>query len=109
MRAAGWKEFPGGRNETDIAPEKRPVLSQIRFRRLLATDGGEELVRAFIRLVGLLNDKVNVQQLAWDFRNWDHPTQGDKVRNQWAFDYYAASSATSTADRAGSQTEADQS
>ncbi len=97
MQAAGWKEFPGDRKEADIEASKRPKLSQVRFRRLLTTDGGEDLVRAFIRLIALLDGKVNVEALGRDFRDWGHPSRGEAVRQRWAFDYYAASSANPAA------------
>ncbi len=100
MQAAGWKEFPGERKESDVDVSKRPRLSQVRFRRLLTTSGGEDLVRAFIRLVALLDGKVNVEALGRDFRDWNHVSRGDAVRQRWAFDYYAASSANPAASQA---------
>ena len=89
MQQAGWKKFPGDRKESD-AGDQRPDLSEIRFRRLMTTEPGEPLVAAFTRLVRQLEGKVNVTQLARDFRRWSHPTFGPQVRQQWAFDYYAA-------------------
>lgn len=98
MQAAGWKSFPGDRRESD-AGDDRPRLSEARFRRLVETEGGEELVTAFVRLVALLDRTVNVAALAEDFLTW-----GDRTKRQWAFHYYAAGaaapaeSATSTED-----------
>jgi CRISPR system Cascade subunit CasB len=89
MQSAGWKQFPGDKREGD-AGEMRPVLSEVRFRRLLTTSDGEPLVAAFVRLVRLLNGAVNVRELANDFRFWGHPEVGLKIRQKWAFDYYAA-------------------
>jgi len=107
MQAAGWKEFPGDRRESDVDVSKRPKLSQVRFRRLLTTDGGEDLVRAFIRLVALLDGKVNVEALGRDFRDWGHPSRGEAVRQRWAFDYYAASTANPAAIDAASFNQGD--
>ena len=89
MQSAGWKFFPGDRKESD-AGEDRPVVSQVRFRRLLSIDSGEPLVASFVRLVRQLDSEVNVAEIATDFLDWSHPIRGPKVRNKWAFDYYAA-------------------
>jgi CRISPR type I-E-associated protein CasB/Cse2 len=96
MKAAGWEHFPGDRRETDVS-EGRPRLSEARFRRLLETGDGEEKVRAFTRLVTLLDGRVNVDQLASDFLDWNHPEYGDRVRERWAFHYLAAGSAAPAA------------
>lgn len=92
MRAAGWRRFPGARRESD-AGEDRPVLSEARFRRLLLTGDGEEKVSAFTRLIALLGGTIKVDDLAHDFVRWNHPELGDRVRERWAFLYYAAGSA----------------
>lgn len=89
MQAAGWKKFAGTRGESE-AGEDRPLLSEARFRRLLETGDGEEKVAAFTRLIALMGDRINVQRLADDFLLWNHPTIGDQVREQWAFNYYHA-------------------
>lgn len=89
MQAAGWKKFAGTRRETE-AGEDRPLLSEARFRRLLETGDGEEKVAAFTRLIALMGDRINVQRLADDFLDWNHPIRGDRVREQWAFNYYHA-------------------
>jgi CRISPR type I-E-associated protein CasB/Cse2 len=92
MRAAGWRRFAGDRKESD-AGDDRPRLAEARFRRLLQTGDGEEKVAAFIRLVTFLDGKVKVDQLAQDFLQWNHPEFGDRVRERWAFNYYAAQDA----------------
>jgi CRISPR system Cascade subunit CasB len=92
MRAAGWKHFAGARRESD-AGEDRPKLSEARFRRLLLTGDGEEKVTAFTRLIALLGGSVKVDDLARDFMSWNHPEHGDRVRERWAFLYYAAGTA----------------
>jgi CRISPR type I-E-associated protein CasB/Cse2 len=92
MRAAGWKHFAGRQRESD-AGKDRPVLSEARFRRLLLTGGGEEKVSAFTRLIALLGGTVKVDDLARDFMRWNDPEHGDRVRERWAFLYYAAGTA----------------
>ena len=89
MRAAGWPSFPGDKREADVDGSQRPRLSELRFRRLLQTGGGEEQVTAFVRLIRLLGGQVNVAALARDYLNWDR----DTTKHRWAFDYYAASTA----------------
>jgi CRISPR type I-E-associated protein CasB/Cse2 len=96
MHAAGWKHFAGDRKEAD-AEKDRPKLSEARFRRLLETGGGEERVISFVRLVRLLDHTINVRNLAEDFLALNHPRKRDRVREQWAFDYYAAGLAAPSA------------
>lgn len=88
MRAAGWLSFPG--DSPKESGENRPRLAEVRFRRLLETGSGEEQVSAFVRLIALLDGVVNISQIAEDFMSWSHPYRGDRIRQRWAFDYYAA-------------------
>lgn len=108
MRAAGWKHFAGNRKESE-AGDDRPRLAEARFRRLLDTGDGEEKVTAFIRLIALLGDAVNVEDLANDFLDWSNPEKRDRVRERWAFQYYAAGSAmpVTSADDHATQTTPD--
>lgn len=92
MRAAGWKHFAGTRRESD-AGDDRPVLSEARFRRLLLTGDGEEKVTAFTRLIALLGGTVKVDDLANAFWDWNNPWRGERIREHWAFLYYAAGTA----------------
>jgi CRISPR system Cascade subunit CasB len=96
MRAAGWKRFAGDRRETD-AGEDRPLLSEARFRRLLETGEGDEKVAAFTRLIAIMGGVVNVDALSDDYLHWNYPEIGDRVREQWAFQYYAAGAAAPAA------------
>jgi CRISPR type I-E-associated protein CasB/Cse2 len=92
MRAAGWKRFAGNRKESE-AGDDRPALAEARFRRLLQTGDGEEKVAAFVRLIALLGQRVKIDDLARDFLLWNHPEVGDRIRERWAFFYYAAQDA----------------
>ena len=92
MRAAGWKRFAGDRKESDAGAD-RPLLAEARFKRLLQTGDGEEKVAEFRRLIALLRGSVKLDDLARDFLLWNHPQWGDRVRERWAFMYYAASDA----------------
>ena len=106
MRSAGWRSFPGDRKESD-AGEDRPILSQVRFRRLISTERGEPLIAAFVRLVRQLDGAVNVTELAKDFLDWSHPERALQVRRKWAFDYYGAGVATPPAIDSSTESEAD--
>lgn len=90
MQTAGWRSFPGERRESE-AGEDRPMLSEVRFRRLLTAARGEEQVSAFVRLIALLGGAVNIAALAEDFIYWN-----DRTKRRWAFDYYAAGMAAPT-------------
>lgn len=83
MRAAGWKAFPGEKKETETGTD-RPVLSELRFRRLLQT-APEEKLAAFKRLVRILGGKADVADLTDSYLFW-----GDQVRERWAVEYFAA-------------------
>jgi len=61
----------------------KAALSSLRFRRLLAVDGPEELLVSLARAVRLLDRSANVVDLARSIRYWS-----DDVRKRWAFRYY---------------------
>jgi CRISPR system Cascade subunit CasB len=88
MRAAGWKVFPEQGSGSEAGGE-RPLLSEVRFRRLLSAGRGEEQVSAFTRLIAQLGGIVHVPALAEAFWYWN-----DRTKRQWAFEYYAAGSAS---------------
>ena len=86
MEDAGWKSFPGDRTDDSTA---QPLLSELRFRRLIQAERGEELVAALVRLVQMLGGTANVGELANAFVFW-----GDRIKKGWTFSYYAAGIAT---------------
>ncbi len=100
MRAAGWRSFPGERPSKDST--ERPLLSDVRFRRLIETPRGEEQVTTFVRLIALLDDSTDIAAIADDFMNW-----GDRVKRRWAFDYYAVAIAAPTEPSTASLTQDD--
>lgn len=65
--------------------DKAPV-SLVRFRRLLAAEGLEELFPQLRRALALLDHKANFYSLAEALLRWN-----DMTRKHWAHDYYAAS------------------
>lgn len=87
MQRAGWKRFPEGK-DSDVGDE-RPLLSEVRFRRLLQTEPGNAWVTAIVRLVAQLDGVVNVDDLARDFLAWYDPDRREQVKIKWAKEYYA--------------------
>ncbi|HEY0929906.1 MAG TPA: type I-E CRISPR-associated protein Cse2/CasB [Gemmatimonas sp.] len=95
MQQLGWQQFPGSQSESD-AGAIRPILAEIRFRRVLLTTPGEDMVTTLIRLVRQLDGTVNVESLAWDMMDWYDENRREKVKQRWSFDYFAANQPTST-------------
>lgn len=66
-----------------------PVLSPLRFQRVLRASGPEfelQLRRALV----MADRRCNAARLAADLLVWDHPEWGDPVRARWCFDYFGA-------------------
>jgi CRISPR system Cascade subunit CasB len=63
-------------------------MSALRFRRLLAAWHDEELAQQMRRLVALADGRINVGDLAASLFFW-----GEKIRQRWTFEYYAAGAA----------------
>lgn len=61
---------------------EKPVVSELRFRRLIQRDR-DELYGAMIRVLQKLGKKANIHELANDSYYW-----GDKVKRKWAFVYF---------------------
>ncbi|MGH8227732.1 MAG: type I-E CRISPR-associated protein Cse2/CasB [Steroidobacteraceae bacterium] len=85
LRTLGWGQFPHDKKETD-ATEGRPLLSELRFKRFLQTDGEDQLVTAFSRLVALAGDETDVTDLARVFLTWDD----DRTKRDLALTYFRA-------------------
>jgi CRISPR system Cascade subunit CasB len=66
-----------------------PVMSPLRFQRLLRAEG-EEAAAALRRAVIMAERRCNVARLAADLLVWDHPDRGEAARRRWIFDYFAA-------------------
>jgi len=87
LRMLGWGQFPYEAKEAD-AGEGRPILSELRFKRLLQTEGEEELVRTFARLIALAGHATDVADLARVFLHWDE----DRTKRDLALTYFRANS-----------------
>lgn len=66
-----------------VARSMGPRISDLRFRRLLKTEDDTELYVMMIRMVRLLDEKVNVQDLAKSLTFWN-----ERTRKEWAYLYY---------------------
>ena len=76
-------------HDTTSLPERmaapkgdRPLVSELRFRRLLRTPRAE-LYRPMIRILALLDYQANLYELAESLFWW-----GPKVQKDWAFIYF---------------------
>lgn len=59
-----------------------PIVSELRFRRLIQRDRAD-LYISMIRVLRMLNNKANLHDLAYSVYYW-----GDGVKRRWAFDYF---------------------
>jgi len=59
-------------------------VSGLRFRRLLKVKDRDDLFSSMTRAIALLGGSINMQSLAQGVYFWN-----DKIRKQWAFDYYS--------------------
>ena len=62
--------------------EGKPVVSELRFRRLLQRDRAE-LYTTMIRVLRMLKGKADIHDLAQSVFYW-----GDKVKKDWAYAYF---------------------
>jgi CRISPR system Cascade subunit CasB len=62
--------------------QEPPVLSELRFRRLLQRER-PDLLLAMIRVLRMLGHRANLHDLANSVYFW-----GDAVKRRWAFDYF---------------------
>jgi len=61
----------------------KPVVSELRFRRLVKCETHEQLYPTLRRVILMLNRSVDIVQLAESVYWWN-----DKTRQDWAFQYY---------------------
>ena len=59
------------------------VVSDLRFRRLLKANKGEELYMLMTRAISLLGSSVDLQSLAKSVYWWN-----DRTKKDWAYSYY---------------------
>lgn len=87
LRALGWGRFPDEGKAVDAA-QARPILSELRFKRLLQCESDDDLIRTFTRLVSLAGNEADVAELARVFLHWDD----DRTKRDVALTYFRANS-----------------
>ncbi len=80
--------------------DSKARISDLRFRRLLKTEDDTELYVMMIRMVRLLDEKVNVQDLAKSLTFWN-----DQTRKEWAYLYYTGTTLDASSESQDSDSE----
>ena len=65
-----------------MAGKPKPVVSELRFRRLIQRDR-KELYHSMIRIIQMLGKKGNIYDLSNSIFYW-----GDSVKQDWAYSYF---------------------
>lgn len=71
---------------------ERPRMSDLRFQRLIRSEG-DELGAALRRALPLAGESCDVAAFAREMLAWldeDRPERGEQVRIDWCFDYFGA-------------------
>ncbi len=66
---------------------KKPLVNELRFRRILETDKPEELFPILIRVLPLLGNSLNLLDLADSIYRWNE--KNNDKRKRWALEYYS--------------------
>lgn len=66
-----------------------PRLSELRYRRLLESEGAD-FSMTMRRALQLLDEPGDVLSLAEAVCDWDHPDHGPALKRRWAFQYYGS-------------------
>jgi CRISPR system Cascade subunit CasB len=84
-----------------LGRDERPLMSALRFKRLLAASNDQDLLNGFRRAVALAGGRnIDVGDLAASLLEWS-----EKRRMRWAFDYYRAGMAAPKPDTASTDDE----
>ncbi len=89
-RAGEWLTVARAVGLQDLSNPTSAPMSPLRFRRLLAARGEDEVLTCFRRLVALAGHTVNIVDLAESILDWADDEAGDRRRVRWAFDYHGA-------------------
>lgn len=87
---AGVGENRPGALGQALGEGERPVLHDLRLRRLTSARDGVELLRGFREAVSLLGGKAPVGDLATCILGWLDADARDRTRTRFLFDYYGA-------------------
>lgn len=90
------QDIPGafGAQMGALKPGDKPILSELRVRRVLACDDLEELYMLLRRALGILGGNASLSGLASTIWQWESLSEKRPYdsRRQMAYDYYAAAS-----------------
>ena len=65
-----------------------PIVSELRFRRLLQCQALDDFFPALRRTIRLLDGKANLLDLANSVYHWGGGWRGARLRREWAYAYY---------------------
>lgn len=82
IRQTSDKKLAHDMASPNIKKKEPPVVSELRFRRLIQRDRAD-LYISMIRVLRMLGNKANLHDLAYSVYFW-----GDGVKRHWAFDYF---------------------
>lgn len=85
----GARSLPAQLAQTKESGQDRPLLSELRFKRLLAANGAE-LFTELRRALQVIGKRANVLSLAEAACDWDMENRGPDLRRRWAYDYYSS-------------------
>lgn len=87
---------------------ERPRMSDIRFQRLIRSEGAD-FGTALRRALPLAGNTCDVAQLARDMLAWSDPDRAEATRNDWCFDYFGAARPKDEDGASGNETRGDES
>lgn len=80
-----------------LGGEKR-IISPLRFKRLVAATDPDDALSQFRRLVRMLDNRVNVFDLADSVYDWTDAVRGAQRRYRWMLDFHGALEAAEAGD-----------
>lgn len=66
-----------------------PLVSKLRFRRLIQRNRREDLYAPLIRVLRMLKKRADPHDLANSVYYWGDKYWGDKIKKDWAYDYFS--------------------
>jgi CRISPR system Cascade subunit CasB len=82
------KSLAAGMGRRKSESEELPVVSELRFKRLLRIEERKDLADLLIRFLPMVDRSANPLTLARDIWFWND--RNDQTRKRWANDYYQA-------------------
>ncbi len=91
VRKAAEKDSPRIAERMGRVKGDRPIVSELRFRRLLKTQESDAnaFYPALRRVIVMLDGKADPLDIARTVYFWDDRYRGPGIRREWAFDYFS--------------------